>query len=158
MGKPSKLLSGIVLGFCTVLSTAQAQSPEGLIAVKSPYPVAETMDRLEAVAQERGMTVMARVDHAANAAGVDMQLRPTQVLIFGNPRVGTPLMQCGQSVAIDLPQKALAWEDEAGQVWLAYNDPFYLSGRHRLGDCREVLEKVNAALGGLMGQATRVGE
>jgi len=150
----SKRMLCFIIGLWAMALSAQAQ-PEGMVAVKSPYSVTGTLDRLAAVAEERGMKVMARVNHAANAAGVDMALRPTELLIFGNPKVGTPLMQCAQSVAIDLPQKALAWEDEAGQVWLAYNDPFYLSERHKLGNCRELLEKVNNALGGLVGQATR---
>lgn len=148
------VLKTLILVIGILCSVAQAQ-PQGMIALKSPYSVPETMDRLQAIVEEKGMRVMARVDHAANAASVELELRPTQLLIFGNPKVGTPLMQCGQSVAIDLPQKALAWEDEAGQVWLGYNDPFYLMERHSLGDCREILEKVNGALGGLMGAATQ---
>ena len=92
------------------------------------------------------MNVFARIDHAAGAAKADLELRPTQVLVFGNPKVGTPLMKCSQSIAIDLPQKMLAWEDESGQVWLGYNDPQYLRSRHASEGCDKVFEKVAGAL------------
>ena len=84
-----------------------------------------------------------------------MSLRPTEVVIFGNPKVGTPLMNCAQSVAIDLPQKALIWQDEAGEVWLAYNDPAYLAGRHKIEGCDEVLKKVSGALANFAAAATK---
>ena len=98
---------------------------EGLVAIKSPYAAKETMDRFEQNAKQRGLNVFARVDHAAGAAKIGKMLRPTEVLIFGNPQGGTPLMECAQSVGIDLPLKALVCEDAEGQVWLGYNDlPF----------------------------------
>jgi uncharacterized protein (DUF302 family) len=115
----------------------------------SPYSVTETGDRFEALLAERGVTVFARVDHGAGAASVDLELRPTEVIIFGNPRVGTPLMQCGQSIAIDLPQKLLIWENEAGDVYLAYNDPRYLAMRHGLPGCEEAIAQVEEILMGL---------
>jgi len=121
----------------------------GLIVMASPYSVAETGDRFEALLNERGVTVFARIDHEAGAAGVDLELRPTQVIIFGNPRVGTPLMQCGQSMAIDLPQKLLIWENEAGDVYLGYNDPSYLASRHGLLGCEEAIARVEEILMGL---------
>ncbi len=93
------------------------------------------MDRLEVVVKEKGMTVFARVDHPAEAARVGKQLRPTEVLIFGNPQGGTPFMECGQTVGIDLPQKALVWEGASGTVWLGYNDPTYLADRHGAAQC-----------------------
>ena len=108
---------------------------DGLIAVKSPYGPKETMDRLEIVLKEKGMTIFARVDHAAGAARVGGQLRPTEVLIFGNPQGGTPFMECSQTVGIDLPLKALVWEDGSGQVWLGYNDPTYVANRHGVPQC-----------------------
>jgi len=92
------------------------------------------------------MTIFKRVDHAAGAENVSMKLRPTELLIFGNPKVGTPLMLCSQTVALDLPQKALAYEDEEGQVWFAYNDPAYIENRHDIDGCDEVLQKVSKAL------------
>ena len=101
------------------------------------------------------MTVMARVNHQQGAEKAGLELRPTEVVIFGNPKVGTPLMQCAQSVAIDLPQKALIWEDANGEVWLGYNDPQYLKGRHDIEGCDEVLDKVSGALGNFAKAATQ---
>jgi len=136
----------------TGLGVAQAQ--QGLTVVPSPHDVATTMDKLEAVVTEKGMTVMARVDHGANAAKVEMELRPTQLLIFGNPKAGTPLMLCSQSIAIDLPQKMLVWEAEDGKVYLGYNDPAYLQQRHDTQGCDEALAKVAGALGNFAKAAT----
>lgn len=129
-----------------------AFAADGLISVKSPYPVAETLDRLEAGAEERGLKIFARIDHAAGAASIGETLRPTELLIFGNPKGGTPVMQCAQTAGIELPLKALAWEDEQGQVWLGYNDPAYLVRRHSSSDCAAV-EPMSAALSGLVTDA-----
>jgi len=106
---------------------------DGLVTVASKYPVRETLDRLEADLKAKSITVFARIDHAAGAASVAMPLRPTELLIFGNPKAGTPLMQSNQTIGIDLPLKILAWQDADGKVWLTYNDPRWLAGRHRLG-------------------------
>ena len=106
---------------------------DGLIACVSRFGPKETMDRLAAAVTSRGISIMARIDHAAAAAAVGMELRPTEVLIFGNPQAGTPLMQAVQTIGIDLPLKALVWQDEAGLIWLAYNDPQWLAQRHGLG-------------------------
>jgi len=95
--------------------------------------VKETLDRLEADLRAKGITVFARIDHAAGAASVAMALRPTELLIFGNPKAGTPLMQSNQTIGIDLPLKVLVWQDAGGKVWLTYNDPDWLAQRHRLG-------------------------
>ena len=105
----------------------------GLITLASTFPARETLDRLIAALGSRGLTVLARVDHADGAAKVGMALRPTEVVIFGNPKGGTPLMQDRQTAGIDLPLKALVWEDAEGKVWLAYNDPAWLARRHGLG-------------------------
>jgi uncharacterized protein (DUF302 family) len=104
--------------------------PEGLVVSPSAYGPKETLDRLAAAVTARGIAVLARIDHAAAAAQAGMALRPTEVLIFGNPRAGTPLMQAQQTIGIDLPLKALAYEDETGRTWLAYNDPAWLAARH----------------------------
>lgn len=130
------------------------QAQQGLTVVPSPHDVATTMDKLEAVVTDKGMTVMARVDHGANAAKAELELRPTQLLIFGNPKVGTPLMLCSQSIAVDLPQKMLVWQAEDGQVYLGYNDPAYLKERHATEGCDEVFEKVAGALGNFAKAAT----
>ncbi len=127
---------------------------EGMVNVKSVHAVNVTADRLENVLQSKGMTVFTRINHAAGAEKVGKTLRPTELVIFGNPKIGTPLMQCSQSIAIDLPQKALIWEDEKGQVWLSYNDPKYLAKRHNTQSCDEVFKKVTNALGNFAKKAT----
>ncbi len=103
---------------------------EGLTTVSSDFGPKETMDRLEAELKANGVTVFARIDHAAGAASVGLPLRPTELLIFGNAKAGTPLMQANQAIGIDLPLKALVYQDAAGKVWLAYSDPSWLAGRH----------------------------
>ncbi|MGH7117801.1 MAG: DUF302 domain-containing protein [Acetobacteraceae bacterium] len=105
-------------------------APDGMVALSSGFGPKETMERLAAAVTSRGMTIFARVDHAGAAAKVGLELPPTEVLIFGNPKVGTPLMQAAQTIAIDLPLRALVWEDGNGQTWLAYNDPTWLAKRH----------------------------
>ncbi len=133
---------------------APLHAAEGMTVVPSSHSVQDTLDKLATVLESKGMTIMARVDHAANAAKAEMELRPTQLMIFGNPKVGTPLMLCSQSIAIDLPQKMLAWEDEAGKVWLGYNDPMHLKGRHSTEGCDMVFEKVSGALANFAKAAT----
>jgi len=100
------------------------------------------------------MRVFIRINHTDGAKKVGKKLRPTEVIIFGNPKVGTPLMQCSQSVAIDLPQKALIWKDEKGQVWLSYNDPKYLAKRHGIKECIEAIKKIENALRNFANAAT----
>jgi uncharacterized protein (DUF302 family) len=107
-------------------------SDDGLVTLASNHTVRETLDRLEADLRAKSITVFARIDHAAGAASVALPLRATELLIFGNPKAGTPLMQASQSIGIDLPLKILGWQDEDGKVWLTYNDPHWLSRRHRL--------------------------
>lgn len=136
------------------LFTTSAFATEGMISIKSAHTVAVTADRLEKILASKGMTVFKRIDHAAGAQKVGKTLRPTELVIFGNPKVGTPLMLCSQSVAIDLPQKALIWQDEAGQVWFSYNDPAYLALRHNIQGCDEVLKKVAGALGKFAAKAS----
>jgi uncharacterized protein (DUF302 family) len=106
---------------------------DGLTTVPSSFGAKETMDRLEAEIKAKGLTVFARIDHAAGAAAVGLALRPTELLVFGNANGGTPLMQAGQTAGIDLPLKALVYQDAAGQVWLAYNNPGWVAQRHGLG-------------------------
>lgn len=146
-----RLLLSLVL-ICFLASIAFADS--GLISVQSSHDVKATADRLESALREKGMTVFIRINHAEGARKIGASLRPTQLLIFGNPNVGTPLMQCGQSVAIDLPQKALIWEDEVGQVWLSYNDPKYIANRHGLTGCTEVIKRIEEALSNFAKMAT----
>lgn len=130
-----------------------AYGVEGLIELKSGYGAKETMDRLESAMKQKGLNVFARIDHAAGAAKIGKQLRPTELLIFGNPQGGTPFMECAQTVGIDLPLKALVWQDESGQVWLGYNDPAYLAVRHRVAQC-PAAAGLKKALAGFAQQAT----
>jgi uncharacterized protein (DUF302 family) len=107
---------------------------DGLVTLPSNYPVPDTIDRLRDAVTAAGLRVFARVDHAAGAREAGLELRPTELLVFGNARGGTPLMQDKQTAGIDLPLKALAWADEDGQTWLSYNDPAWIAGRHALGE------------------------
>ena len=141
-----------ILAVFFIVSTASAG--DGLINVKSSHDVKVTADRLEDILNKKGMTVFIRINHAAGAKKIGKQLRPTELVVFGNPKVGTPLMQCSQSVGIDLPQKALIWQDDKGQVWLSYNDPNYLALRHGLSQCAEVIKKIEKALGNFAKAAT----
>ena len=123
---------------------------EGLTTVRSSYGPKETISRLEAEIRSRGMTVFARIDHAAGAAAVGLSLRPTDVLLFGNARGGTPLMQSMQTIGIDLPLKMLVWQDAAGDTWLSYNDPHWIAKRHGLGqETKATIDAMSAALGAL---------
>ncbi|NIO43765.1 MAG: DUF302 domain-containing protein [Burkholderiales bacterium] len=120
-----------------------------MIQVKSDRSVSATADKLDELARQRGLTVFARIDHGAGATKVGKTLRPTELLIFGNPNAGTPFMQCSQTVAIDLPLKALVWEDGSGQVWVGYNDPAYIAARHGVTQC-PVVENIRMALSSLI--------
>ena len=137
-----------------LLFSSLVSADNGLISIKSSHDEKITADRLERTLKMKGMTVFTIIDHAEGAQKVGKRLRPTVLIIFGNPKVGAPLMQCGQSVAIDLPQKALIWEDEEGHVWLSYNDPKYLAKRHGIKGCEEVIKKIENALGNFARKAT----
>jgi uncharacterized protein (DUF302 family) len=127
---------------------------DGLITLASTAPVGETIDRLVETVTAAGMRVFARIDHAAGAAEVGMELRPTEVVVFGHPRGGTALMQDRQTAGIDLPLKALAWEDEHGAVWLTTNDPQWLARRHGLAEpSRQAVAMLAAGLGRVTGVA-----
>lgn len=144
-----------VAGLLVLLFFSPVTSADnGLISVRSAHDVSTTADRLENILKTKGMTVFNRINHTEGASSVGKTLRPTELVVFGNPKVGTPLMQCAQSVAIDLPQKALVWEDENGQTWLSYNDPSYLAKRHDIQNCDEVLDKIRGALGKFSQAAT----
>ena len=130
---------------------------DGLIILPSAFAPKTTADRLAAAVEARGMTVFARIDHAAGAAVAGLALRPTELLIFGNARGGTPLMQADQAIGIDLPLKAVVFEDAAGKTWLAYNDPHWLASRHGLGaGVTAAVEAAVSALAALAAEATRL--
>lgn len=120
---------------------------EGLVTIASPFGAEETAHRLETAVQTMGMTMFARIDHALGARQVGLDLRPTSLLIFGNARGGTVLMQAVQTIGVDLPLKALVWEDASGNTWLSYNSPDWLATRHGIGqETRQAIEKMSAAL------------
>ena len=141
------LVAAVSLGILAMMPL-KATAADGLIELKSPHTAKDTMNWLEALVKERGLNVFARIDHAAGAARIGKTLRPTELLIFGNPQGGTPLMECAQSAGIDLPLKALVWEDASAQVWLGYNDPAFLAQRHGAAQCPAV-ENLRKALGGI---------
>lgn len=143
----------IIIAFFFAFSFSQAA--DGLIKVKSPLTAKETMDKFEEVVTNKGLQVFARINHQAGAENVGKALRPTQVLVFGNPQGGTPLMQCAQTLGIDLPLKALVWEDANAQVWLGYNDLAYLADRHAVETCPAV-ERINKALAALTAAAVEL--
>ncbi len=118
----------------------------GLTTIKSSHGPQETMNRLEAAVTAKGMTVFARIDHSAGASAVGLSLNPTEVLIFGNAKGGTPLMQTVQTIGIDLPLKALVWQDDSGETWLCYNDPAWLAKRHGLSGAEAPIGNLTAAL------------
>ncbi len=121
-------------------------SETGIVSKASKYSVAESLNRLEGVLKSSGMTIFVRIDHAAEAEKVGLQMRPMQLLIFGNPRGGTPLMVISPTAGIDLPLKALAWEDAGGKVWLTYNAASYLKSRHNIRGRDELLKALETAL------------
>jgi len=119
---------------------------DGLVSKKSGVGVQETLDRLEAVLEKKGITIFSRVSHTAGAEDAGIELRPTELLIFGNPKLGSHFFTSRQTAGIDLPMKALAWEDADGQVWLTYNDPQYIADRHGISDREEIVKKMSSAL------------
>jgi uncharacterized protein (DUF302 family) len=137
-----------ITALALLAATHPAFAADGLVEIKSPASVQQTTDRLEQLVDARGLTVFARIDHAAGAATIGQTLRPTELLVFGNPRGGTPFIQCAQSIGIDLPLKMLVWEDDDGQVWLGYSDPAFIARRHGVPDCPAV-DKLTGALHGL---------
>lgn len=145
---------GQLFAVAFLLFSVAVQAADGMVTVKSKHNAKATADKLESVLKNKGTTIMARINHQQGAEKAGFKLRPTEVVIFGNPKVGTPLIQCAQSVAIDLPQKALIWEDDNGDAWLGYNDPEYLKARHSIEGCDEVIGKVKSALASFAKAAT----
>jgi uncharacterized protein (DUF302 family) len=127
---------------------------QGLTTIKSSQAPRETMNRLEAAVTAKGLTVFARIDHAEGASAAGLSLRPTEVLIFGNAKGGTPLMQAAQTAGIDLPLKALVWQDAAGDTWLSWNDPAWLAARHGASGAEAVVGRLGAVLDDVAKTAT----
>jgi uncharacterized protein (DUF302 family) len=127
---------------------------EGLTSIQSRFDPKETADRLQKEIRAHGMVIFARIDHTAGATAVGLSLRPTELIIFGNARGGSPLMQAGQTVGIDLPLKALVWEDADGKTWLSYNEPRWIAQRHSIAGVGPVVSKIAAALSAISKAAT----
>ncbi len=134
-------------------SSQMNPSVDGLVKVKSVHSVRETMNRLEDRVRAKGLTVFDRIDHRANAFSAGLDMKEAQVLIFGNPKIGTPLMKQAPTMAIDLPIRVLVYQDGQGQVWLAYNDPSWLGHRHGVSESTP-LQKMSGALAALSAKAT----
>lgn len=135
--------------------SSYVSAEEGLISVESKYSVKETADRFTSILEKKGLTLFARIDHQKNGASVNLELRETEVIIFGNPKAGTPLMQCSQQAGIDLPQKALVWKDVDNKVWLSYNNPEYIKQRHNIQGCDKVIAKIANILSALTQAAAK---
>ena len=138
-----------------LLCSALVRADDGMVDVRSQFSVAETLDRFEAAAKEAGLHIFARLDHAKGAASIGQPLRPTELLIFGNPKVGTGVMSSNQRAGIELPMKVLAWEDAEGLVWLSYTRPDYLFQRFQISDRPEIEKQMSAALAKLSLAATQ---
>jgi uncharacterized protein (DUF302 family) len=139
---------------CSLTLAVVAQANDNMIVKKSAHNVATTMDRFEAGLKEKGITVVARVNHAGGAKKVGLELRPTELILFANPKLGTPLMQSNQRAGIDLPLKALVWEDDKRQTWIGYVAPSAIANAHGIRDRDEVVTKMAGVLDALSTQAT----
>ncbi|PKH06040.1 DUF302 domain-containing protein [Moritella sp. Urea-trap-13] len=140
------MIRNIFFAVFALVASSYVIADESLISFESNYSVQETADRFESILKDKGLTLFARIDHQKNAADVNLELRATEVIIFGNPKVGTPLMLCAQNVAIDLPQKVLISEDSENRVWLSYNNPEYIKARHNIQGCDKVINKISTVL------------
>ncbi|MDT8404095.1 DUF302 domain-containing protein [Sulfuriflexus sp.] len=145
----------VLLGIMIMMSNLVVADEQGLVSKKSQHSVKVTLDRLENVLKKKGITIVTRWSHDEGAKKVGIPLRPTELLIFGNPKLGSHMFTSKQTAGIDLPLKALAWEDAKGQVWLTYNDPQYVADRHGIEDRAEVVKKMTGALDKMSDVATQ---
>ena len=141
--------------FTVLFLMSYSVNADTIARLQSNYSASETATRFEEILKSKGLTLFARINHQENAAGIDIDMRPSELFVFGNPKVGTPLMQCSQQVAIDLPQKMLVSEDAQGLVWLSYNKPSYLKERHQIQGCDELLTKITGVLQNLAEAAVK---
>ncbi len=146
-------MTRLIIALLVLVLSPVALAEDGLIKKQSPHSVSKTIDRLQAALESKGITIVVRWKHSDKAAGAGIEMRPTELLVFGNPKLGSHLMTSQQSVGIDLPMKALAWEDANGQVWLAYNDPAYIAKRHGITDRPKIVAKMTKALNGMTNKA-----
>ena len=149
-----KVLKPLVMTFGLLFSFAFAQLSVGIETVQSANDFATTQAKLEAAIEASPLNLMTTVDHTANAESAGLSLRPTMLYIFGNPAVGTHLMDAAPSAAIDLPQKMVVWQDSSGTVFVSYNNPYYLKARHNIDGQAERFKMINMALSNLAGAAT----
>lgn len=150
------LTTALIAFATTMLLNVQAGAADADLVIKpSKHGVAATLDKLSTILKSKGITVMARIDHAAGAKKAGLSLNPTQLLIFGNPRLGTPLMMSKPTMGLDLPMKVLAWADDKGKVWIAYTRPDVLKKRNGITDRDEIFAKMTGALGKLTDAATK---
>ena len=147
-----KIISLLALSF---FASGYAAATESLISVESQHSAKQTADKFASIVEKKGLTLFARIDHQKNAAGADLALRETEVIIFGNPKVGTPVMQCSQQAAIDFPQKVLVWTDAENKTWLSYNNPEYIKERHDVKGCDKILTKISGVLSALTNAASK---
>ncbi len=131
---------------CTALAAGSVPKVNGLVSVKSKHSVEATIDRLEKILKKKGITIALRWRHSVKANGVGVKLRPTELLLFGNPKLGSHMFTSQQTAGIDLPLKALAWQDARGQVWLSYNDPAWIARRHGIRNRARIVNKMRAVL------------
>ena len=136
----------ILASLIALIPTMSFAADEGMISKKSKFSVKVTLDRLENVVKKKGFKIATRWSHDKGAKGAGIALRPTELLIFGNPKVGSHFFTSNQTAGIDLPMKALAWKDKNGQVWLTYNDPAYIANRHGINDRAKIVNKMTGAL------------
>jgi uncharacterized protein (DUF302 family) len=148
-----RLYFPLVLLACLICQLAHAD--DGIIRVPGIYSASESIDILESVLKTKSMTVFMRISHSQGARKTGFDLRPTELLVLGNPKVGTPLMMCSQSAALELPQRALAYQDANGRVWLSYTDPYYIAARHLFIACEDSNRKIRAALAAFTALATQ---
>ncbi len=144
----------IITAISMIFIATPSFAADGLIDVPSAHSVEVTATRMEAIFAKKGLTLFNRISHSKNAEKFDINLRNTELLIFGSPKVGAPVMQCAQSASIDLPLKALIWQDEADKVWVSYNDMRYIENRHDILDCEKYIAKMENALGNIVKKAT----
>ena len=156
--KLAKIITSLFLICLVTIVNADTVQTEGLLVKPSAYSVSETLDRFETIAKKKGITVFLRINHAEGAKKAGLALDPTEVLIFGNPKLGSPLMLSQRTSAIDLPLKAIAWQDKEGKVWLAYNTPAFIAKRHGINDQQGVIKKMTGALNKFSDFATKKAE
>lgn len=140
------MIKAIFFSALMLILSLSASATDSTISIESRYSAKETADRFVSIIKNKGLTLFARIDHQKNAEGVDLKLRTTEVIIFGNPKIGTPLIQCSQEAAIDLPQKVLIRKGADNKTWITYNNPEYIKNRHKIQGCDQVINKISKVL------------